>query len=471
VAIPDDREAARQVTPRSLLLGVLAGSLLLRLALVQLGGQLYWSDEYRYLDARAAVAALAAGEYREAVGHFTSGDHPFFRVAGLVPAALERAAGREDTRIPAAFFTLFSVLNLWLLGLVARRHGATAWEGALVTLIAALSNTLTYWSRHLSPYDFSITLGLVGWLLGSRGTKLGSFGCGVFAALSFLVYAGYWTLAAAVGLAQACAARQPAETARRALFAAGGFLAALGAVFGAAQLADPGTLSRFVAFSRTVNQGLYSEGWRLPFEYLWEAERGLLAAWLLATGWCVHRLLLGRATPVERVGLLGLAVVYAALAVTSTGLHKFVVYGRLARPMVLFFSLLAANRLESLRQSGSLAARAAFAASLLAVSLQGVANFRGPLAQTFPLEFVRHSSRRGNFGILRRYGRVVAVNATNTHPLPDPVPIPRRYLTLREAAHPREYRPYQYEGSSPRERALVRSVDMRMRLLLTLPDD
>jgi hypothetical protein len=459
--------AAQAVTPRSVLVGTLAGSLLIRLVLVQLGGQFYWQDELRYLDARAAVAEIANGNWRAAATRCATGDHPLFRVVGLVPATIEHVAGVEDSRIPAAFLAAFSVMNVWLLALIARRMGASEWEAVLATVAGAAANVLLYWARHISPYDVSMTLVLMGLLLGVGSDRLrASAYCGVLAALAFLVYAGYWTLA---GVALAIHGFQSPSfrvRARRAAAASIAMAATLVTVIGAGTLLGSPVLTRLLAFSGTVTQGLYSEGWSLPFEYLWEAEHLVLIVWMAAAATSAWRALRRRATERERIWLLGLAMVYAALFVTSVVLHKFVVYGRLARQLVPFFCLLTANRLEVLRTSRSRAIRLGFAAALAGLVAQSLVNFRGPLGQSFPLDFARDDSRRGNYGIRRRYGVVAAVNA-DIDPLQDPISVPAYCVTLKEAPHPSQYLPYQYEGYTPAVRAKIRSRDLRMRLLLT----
>jgi hypothetical protein len=462
--------AARAVTPRSVLVGTLAGSLLLRLVLVQLGGQFFWPDELRYRDSRAAVAELADGNWRVALTRCATGDHPFFRVLGLIPATVEHVAGVEDSRIPAAFLATFSVMNVWLLALIARRMGASEWEAVLAAVAGATSNVLLYWARHISPYDASMTLLLTGLLLGVGSDRLrASAYCGVLAALGFLVYAGYWTLAAVVLAVHGWRSASLRVRSVRAAVASTAMASTLALVAGAGALLGIPLLARFLAFSKTVNQGLYSEGWSLPFEYFWEAERLVLVVWIAAAAACAWRTFRRRATERERVWLLGLVMVYAGLFVTSVVLHKFVVYGRLARQMVPFFGLLAANRLEALRTSRSPTVRLSFAAAVVGLVVQALFNFGGPLGHCFPLDFARDDSRRGNFGIRRRYGVVVAANAIKTHPLPAPVLLPARYVTLKEAPYPRNYRPYQYEGCTPAERAMIRSRAVRMRLLLALP--
>lgn len=459
------------VRPRAVLMGTLAAALLLRLALVQLGGQLYWSDEHRYVAARIAVAELAAGKYRQALGHFDAGNHPLFRVVGLGPAAVEYLAGVKDTRIPAAFFGLFSVLNIWLIGGIARRLGAGDWEAALASAVAAMSNVLTYWARHLVPYDVSMTLGLASLLVGTAPRRAHtSILCGFLSACGFLTYSGYWTLAFAAIVIHAAAGSTPREAARRGLLASSGMVATLAAAIAGNAALGGHLLARLVAFSQTARQGLFSEGWSLPIEYFWEAEHLVLVSWLIALAWSTWRGFKGAASARERVGLIGVTVIYGSLVLTSVVLHKFVVYGRLARQLVPLLCLLTANRLEALRTARSPTARAAFGCALPVLVVQALVSFSGPLHQSFPLDFTRDDSPRGNWGIRRRYGTVVAVNATNTHPFPDPVKVPPRYLTLKEAPHPREYRPYQYEGCTPAQRAAVRSRDMRMRLVLPLPD-
>jgi hypothetical protein len=453
------------------IVGTIVASLFLRMALVQAGGQFYWPDEDRYLGARAAVEELARGEYRKAFELLDSGDHPLFRVVALIPAFVEHLSEREDTRVPATFFGLFSALNIGLLWALARRLGAGDWEAALVAVAAATSNVLAYWARHISPYDLSMTLVLAGLLFGTAMRPVrGAIACGVFAALGFLAYAGYWTLAGAAILVHAATAPERLEGVRRALIAGTAAATTIAAVIGGNAVFGGHLFARSVSFSRTVTQGVHAEGWSLPFEYLWEAERLLVVVWLAAAAAAAGRALQGRATPRERAGLIGLVFVYGALVVTSVLLHRFVVYGRLARQLVPFFCLLTASALETLRRSETRRARAAFVVLIAGLVVQALVNFAGPLSQSFPLDFSRDLSWRGNWGIRRRHGIVVAVNATNTHPLPDPVAVPRRYVTLKEAPHPREYRPYQYEGSTPAERRLIRSTDIRMRLLLSLPD-
>jgi hypothetical protein len=452
-------------TPRRVLLLTLAASLLLRLALIQAGGQLYWGDEYRCLDARTAVRELAAGEFRQVLSRFDAGDHPLFRVVSLVPASVECLTGVEDPRIAAAFLALFSVFNVWLVGRIAGRLGAGEWESTLASVLVALSASLTYWARHLMPYDAAMSFGLLAVLVGvhPRAEARASVRCGLLAACAFLVYNGYWALAVAAVLVHASRGLGRREIVRRALRAARGFAAAICLLLAYDAVLGGGYVSKALAFSRTVVQGRYEEGARLSFEYLWHAEHLLLVAWLAAAGWCLVRVTRGVSARAQ-VGLLGFAIVYGCLVGSSVVLHVFVVYGRLARQLLPFLCLVTADRLEVLRTAERRGSRAIFAGVMVVLLVQSSVNFSGPLRQVFPREFLQRASRYANCG--PQYGPVLAVNADSHHPLPLPVALPPRYVVVEEAPHPREFPPYQYEGTSPAERCLVRHTNIRMRLVL-----
>jgi hypothetical protein len=155
-------------------------------------------------------------------------------------------------------------------------------------------------------------------------------------------------------------------------------------------------------------------------------------------------------------------VIYGALFFNSVVLEKMVVYGRLARQLVPFFCVIAAYELIRLRRvpwmrSGVVVAAAA------ALLVQVAVNFRAPLVQWFPIEF------REAFGPLAKDRNALWVNAERFYPAPPVVQLPPRYRVLAEARHPLEFLPYQYEGADPGQRAMLRSSDLRMRLLRAEP--
>jgi hypothetical protein len=52
--------------------------------------------------------------------------------------------------------------------------------------------------------------------------------------------------------------------------------------------------------------------------------------------------------------------------------------------------------------------------------------------------------------------------------VPEPVTLPKRYRVVREAPHPLQFLPYQYEGYTPAQRSALRATDIRMRLIVPL---
>jgi hypothetical protein len=105
--------------------------------------------------------------------------------------------------------------------------------------------------------------------------------------------------------------------------------------------------------------------------------------------------------------------------------------------------------------------------------VQVAVNFRAPLVQSFPIEF------REAFGPLVKdlppyephlpRPSALWVNAERFYPSPPVVQLPPDYALLAAAPHPLQFLPYQYEGADPGQRAVLRSSDLRMRLLVVDP--
>lgn len=147
---------------------LLITAVVLRFLLVEGGGQFFFPDEARYLLSRKAAALVVSGNLQQGLLlPFSNSEHIGFKVLGLMPALLEEWVGHDD-RLPALFFSVFSVLNLLLIGLCARRLGASPMAQLWALFLGACSNSLFYYTRHLFPYDASLCLGLLAFYIGSR---------------------------------------------------------------------------------------------------------------------------------------------------------------------------------------------------------------------------------------------------------------------------------------------------------------
>jgi hypothetical protein len=149
--------------------------------------------------------------------------------------------------------------------------------------------------------------------------------------------------------------------------------------------------------------------------------------------------------------------------VTSVVLERMVVYGRLARQLVPFASILAAATLARMWRA-SPRRRLAATLVLAAVVIQAMLNFYRPLTQVFPPEFRRLAAKAS----VGADGRRLLLFAGHIYPTPPPVP-PEAGEVIIARRHPLQFLPYQYEGYTPEERAALRAADIRMRLVLVRP--
>jgi len=104
---------------------------------------------------------------------------------------------------------------------------------------------------------------------------------------------------------------------------------------------------------------------------------------------------------------------------------------------------------------------------VLGVAAEAAINFRVPLGQEFPTEFIAR--------IERRYPKPrVFINARHLFAGPELMDVPDGYREVGSAPHPLQFLPYQYEsrpsggpayrrGYADSERRLLRSSDIRMR--------
>jgi hypothetical protein len=479
-----ERSAARKAVLAILIVAGLA-----RIILALLGGQHHYGDELRYYRGSFVAVVLFDGK-TESLGDFgATAAHTGFTVltSALAPFhwSVARLAGRtaqeplgllwSTPQIGAALLGLFSTLNLWLIYRVARRAGADREESLWAMLFAAGSLTLFVYSRHLLPYDASLSFFLAALLLGfGRGTPARAALSGAAAGFAFTVYNGHWELLPLVAAILAWH-RHRTGGLRFPLVLAwlGGTIAGLSVGYVPAVTLGHGTLFTGVdRFAGTIRDGEFSEGWSLPWEFLWNAESWLGVAILGLALWGALR---PQATGRARQWLLGAGVVYAGLVVMSVGLEKFVVYARTVRPMVPFLCLAAGAGMTALLQR---APRWKLPA-LVFVTGAAALNFAPLFPQQYPMELDRKVHQL--VGVPQDYLTFLASWDKRDHPAvtrPDLVLVNTYSLfgfvdhrdypegqVLLDVPHPLALRFYQYDGHSPAQRALLRAHEPRMKLI------
>ena len=402
---------------RYVLGSILASSAIVRIILCVSGGQDYWPDEQRDNPDRILQAVIEA-DYREMFSGFDDPHRPVFTALAVIPAAISRVTGHGPL-VETLFFSMASVISIWLLAAVARELGADEVESVLAAGLLALSTSFLYWSRHVQSYDLAMMFALVALLVGIQRGPAGArfYVSGVIGGLAFLAYPGYWSTIAAVALLSVMRRSTAWREGIANSFVIGvGVLTLPGLAIVVSLAARGQLLERFARYSGTIAEGSFQEGWSLPFEYLWHTEHLLLVVWLASVLWAVTR---SDRSPRVAAGLFAASLIYALLVICSVGLSKFVVYGRVARQVVPFLGLVAAAAVSSLWQSPDTRVRFAAFAIVGAVMIQAAANFWQPLVQSFPADFIARS--RPDTSVAAHYQRLLWVNTKHLFPGPEPV--------------------------------------------------
>jgi hypothetical protein len=457
-----------------IVISILVISLILRWILIFRGGQYYISDEMRYEVSRDAVRFLLEGKFGEALEQITlSPEHLGFKVAGIIPALIERMVGTSLV-LPAIFFSLLSVLNLYLIFLLSHHLDTSSNEALYAIFVASSCLSLLYYSRHLFPYDMAMSFGLLALYVASarNQTVKTSLACGTLSFLCFITYNGYWPLA---GLAMLVNILMNSENISRILqktiFTAIGFMTMLSLLVMAMLRAGTNMISAYQLYATSITQGSFEEGWSLPLEYFWHTEHTvILIVGILSIIAILSQLSYPRQN--TKLWLGGILFIYLCLFIPSVILHTFVVYGRLARQMIPFLSLLSAQGLVQIENRASYGRSVAI--SILVITyLQAAWNFTFSYNLNYPREFVAEaqamfpkfefSSKRLAFGapvICQNNGYIIE-NAKYYVIPPEIIPNVEGQLLL-SALHPENFLPYQYDGDPPAIRQIFRIEKLRM---------
>lgn len=452
---------------------VLSVSALLRWMLIFRGGQFFFPDESRYGIAQDTAALLLDGKLRAALFTLTSEiAHLGFKAMALVPALIQNAF-HTTTVLPAIFFSLFSILNLFLIWKIAQKTGGEQ-VASYAILLAACSQVLLFYSRHFLPYDQAMFFGLLTLYIALHepaNPKL-SLLCGAIGFLCLITYNGYWAIAGLGMLVHLFhGMKERGWFWKRSIFLGLGFLIPLALMLGIFLFLRNDFLSNYGIFLQKITQGDFSEGWTLPFAYFWHAEHGLiLGLGLLAIIALIHLRRQGNAT--SYLGLAGILFIYLCLVISSNLTHTFVVYGRLARQMMPFLILLAASGLGFVT-SWKPGKQWLVNFLLFILIVQSLWNYRSSYVLVFPREFVtevqaEYPEFKISSKMMQFYSPPVCHNnaflAANVHYLYDwSQPVPSlEGKALRKALHPVNFLPYQYEGYSPEQRQDLRRQNFEM---------
>jgi hypothetical protein len=489
-------------TPMRLLAVLLPSAAVLRFALAIRGGQYFDWDEHRYGFSTLMLGRLRAADLGGTLDIlFRYPEHPGFKIAGVVPAALQQwlhpAQTISDMRQPAGewlaafLFSLSSVAAIALTYAIGRRAGASGRESLFAAFLMFASTSMLMHARHLFPYDLALALGLLAvWVALSPSDRIAdSLSAGVLAGAAFATYFGYWLFAAVVfgvhvlwRTAPGGPKRSALRRLRRATFFGLGLVLVPGVLVAASTIPNRPLLPAARRFAASVTHGQFAEGWSLPWAFFWHAE-GLL---LLTVAAGIFLSLRGPGRGAKWAAAA--AAVYTGLVLGANVFHRFVVYDRLARPMWPFMCLAAAAGIAAAADGRWLAGRRLYAVCAVVLGLF-VMNSTPLFTQRYPRDVVhevllRYGPEQVGFDMTLQYAadnssgflipaevpdtpkRYVLVNARDIwfegEPDTRPLPAGRVIATWR---HPRQLRLLQYHGYTPAERAFMRTEDTSIRLI------
>ncbi len=471
-----------QVRPSLRILLVLLVSILVRLLLAAQGGQLFYGDEPRFFRGTLLYHYLLEGNVHAVAPLLRAPEHTGFVYVTALLAPFQHALAQftpfgdwsqsaniwATAWLGAALLGLFSTLDLWLIYRLALAAGATQREALWAAFLATAANSLFYYSRHLLPYDAALSAALAGLLFtisGSNRSRLFLGGAG--AGLSFQIYNGYWFLVPITGLALWLSLPDWRTRLRATVPWVVGCLAAMLLVVLPATLCGGLAYWRdLTAFSGTVLQGVFAEGWSLPWAYLWHTE-GIFG--LLTAGAIVAALVLDKragSIPARfKLWLILALATYALFILVSNGLEKFVIYGRTVRTLVPLFCLAGGYALDRLLPE-RLIWRGLAGVTII---LCAIVNFLPVFALVYSDDVIAHVTPTFGqpkralsysgcfyFPLTRPVNRpdLALVNAQLIYPLRDYLGYPAGTVLL-SVHHPLGYVPYQFDGLTPRERRLL----------------
>jgi hypothetical protein len=227
----------------------------------------------------------------------------------------------------------------------------------------------------------------------------------------------------------------------------------------------------YLLFARSITQGSFEEGWSLPFAYFWHTEHIII---LILGALCVAAIIsqFRDPRPDTKLWLVGILFIYLCLFISSDILRYFVVYGRLARQMIPFLSLLSAQGLAQI-ENRLVSGRQISIAVFTIIFIQAIWNYTYSYNLSYPREFVAEaqarfptfefSSKRLAFGapvICQNHGYIMESAKYYVTP-PGSIPQVAGQLLL-SASHPENFLPYQYDGDPPAIRQIFRIEKLRM---------
>lgn len=475
------------------LLFIMFVALIMRLMLVANGGQLHFPDEYRYLFSTTVIAdSVFKGDLGSIARLFDYRDHPGAALATFAPALIHRfvyelTASNDlswwnywinpisDFRFSAVFFAIPSVLSIGLIFYIARRAGSDDVEALLAAFLLAASNSWLIWSRHFVTYDISMLCALAALYIALRpgaGDWRGGLLVGLLLFSAFWSYTGHVFLIATIGFLYSLflASNPRMMIARLCYVSIGAFIPLLPILIYNYAVVNQDVLAGLLAHAGGIDQGRYEAGALLPFIYFYKTESFVSLVWMAGLFLAFKEVIVSRPDRRHRImlWLTALVMLYGLLALISTGLQIFVLYGRTVRVLAPFVALICACVYAPYVKRAGYTLRFLL---ISAVALLALMNFNAVLnVQYFPglvrhiheefgpvtysSQFLPPAEHHGIPFPSQEDARYELVNVGYFYPITDMMDLPDGEVVM-QVPHPYNFKPWQYTGMSPEMRDII----------------
>jgi len=493
-------------TTRYIILVIFLVSVAFRFFLCAKGGQFFYIDEARFMNGHYLLAHISDCDWTSAIKRITStyAHTLFIFISAIIegfryiyvlvfvdsnaPAFL-LADSRIAIEVAAFLLSFVSALNILLLYFVVKKSGGTNIQAVIASILLAISTTNFYFSRHLLPYDTSITFALIALIfaLNKRNSQFHSVLSGLFCALTTLTYNGYWTLSALVWVILIIRSgdRLTKKFEHGIISLLSGIspiilLHVISLLYGGNFIIG---MQDWLIATKANQYGDIGIGWKVLISYLWDSEGIVSIIYFISVLSAIYFFFKYRKLELnyKDIGFFSILFIIFTLLFLCDFLKSSVLYGRTIKQITPFFCIALSFPVSVFIENLKSPKQRIFVLVLvLFFGFQILFNFNKCLNLEFPENFISNSNSQQ-----KEYSNMADLtgpNITNTDfnsslssfavinaqtfvpPFTGYRSIPIKEVLL-ESDHPYNFKPYQYIHYNEKERNQLRQLQLKMKFV------
>ena len=493
-------------TTRYIILVIFLVSVAFRFFLCAKGGQFFYIDEARFMNGHYLLAHISDCDWTSAIKRITStyAHTLFIFISAIIegfryiyvlvfvdsnaPAFL-LADSRIAIEVAAFLLSFASALNILLLYFVVKKSGGTNLQAIIASILLASATSNFYFSRHLLPYDTSITFALIAlcFALNRSNSKYNSVLTGLFCGLTTLTYNGYWTISALVWVILIIRSgdRLTKKFEHGIISLLSGIspiilLHVISLLYGGNYLTG---MQDWLIATKANQYGDIGIGWKVLISYLWDSEGIVSIIYFISVLSAIYFFFKYRKLELnyKDIGFFSILFIIFTLLFLCDFLKSSVLYGRTIKQITPFFCIALSFPVSVFIENLKSPKQRIFVLVLvLFFGFQILFNFNKCLNLEFPENFISNSNSQQ-----KEYSNMADLtgpNITNTDfnsslssfavinaqtfvpPFTGYRSIPIKEVLL-ESDHPYNFKPYQYIHYNEQERNQLRQLQLKMKFV------